>query len=206
MDGSVHTVVETVKKLGDTLRDCFENDTVAFVLVGQAVLPEVNKIAPPLHFEYDINDYGDVTFILNEFKKRYNVYYKMHLMEAYEEIYKRQTVTDKVKAQINGENNIYEAVPYGVEGNACNYIVKKIKIPNNSFTGFTYRFMNIFEIIDQYRVAPRQSGNDELDSRLEDFKNIDIDIDGVKPKKRSHDSDTDSYASIESTTNFYSKK
>jgi hypothetical protein len=60
MDGSVHTVVETVKKLGDTLRDCFENNFHGFLLVGDAVLPEVNKNAPPLRFEYDINDYGDV--------------------------------------------------------------------------------------------------------------------------------------------------
>jgi hypothetical protein len=204
MDCSVHTIVETVKKLGNTLRDCFENNSVAFLLTGQALLPEVNKKAPSLRFEYDINDYDDVAFILEEFKNRKNVLYKMHLTEGGEEIYKRQTVTDEKKVQVNGENNIYEAVWFGVEGDLCNYIVKKIKIPNTN-NRFTYHFMNIFEIIDQYRVAPRQSGgDDELDSRLEDMENIALD--GSKPRKRSHDSDTDSYASIESTTRFYSKK
>jgi hypothetical protein len=207
MDGSVHTVVETVKKLGDTLRDCFENNSVAFLLVGEVILPEVNKEAPPLRFEYNINDYGDVAFILEEFENRKNVLYKMHLTEGGEEIYKRQTVTDEMKVQVNGENNIYEAVWFGVEGDLYNYIVKKIKIPNTN-NRFTYRFMNIFEIIDQYRVAPRQSGgDDELDSRAEDMKNIVLD--GPKPRKRRHDSDTESnnsYGSIESTTRFYSKK
>jgi hypothetical protein len=88
MDGSVHTIVETVKKLGDMLRDCFEdNFRLVFLLTGQAVLPEVNKNASSLRFKYNINDYGDVTFILEKFKKRENMLYKMHLTEGLEDIY-----------------------------------------------------------------------------------------------------------------------
>jgi hypothetical protein len=203
MDDTVHTVVETVKKLGDTLRDCFEdNFHLVFLWVGQEMVPEVNKIAPPLQFEYDINDYGDVTFILEEFKKRKNVLYKMHLTDGLEDIYKRQTVTEEMKMQVNGQNNIYKAVSYGLDSNVCNYTVKMIKIVNTN-NRFMYRFMNIFEIIDQHRVSANPTADvDELDSWANDMKNIVMD--GAKPRKRKHKSETDSYSSLKTTSEFYS--
>jgi hypothetical protein len=109
-----------------------------------------------------------------------------------------------MKIQVNGQNNICKAVSYGLEGSICNYIVKMIKIPNTD-KRFTYSFMNIFKIIDQYRVDPCSTADgDELDSRAEDIKNTVVD--GLKPRKSSHNSNTDSYTSIESTTRFYSKK
>jgi hypothetical protein len=127
----------------------------------------------------------------------------MRLTEGSEEIYKWQTVTDEMKVQVNGQNNIYEVVAYELEGSMCNYIVKKIKIPNTN-NRFTYLFMNIFEIIDQYRVAPRQSGDGFKDGRHEEYS-----YGWSETKKKKHDSDTESnnnYGSIESTTRFYSKK
>jgi hypothetical protein len=48
MDGSVHTLVEIVKELGFTCRDCFEDYGVVFVLIGEEKLPNVIKVAPPL--------------------------------------------------------------------------------------------------------------------------------------------------------------
>jgi hypothetical protein len=202
MDGSVFTIVESVKELGNGMRDCFEDNLhTIFVLKGQAMLPDVSKIVPPLEFEYNINVYGVVPFILNEFKKRENVLYKMHLTEGLEDIYKPQTVTDEKKIQVNGLDNIYKAISYRLEGNVCNYIVKMIKVPNTN-NRFTYRFMNIFEIIDQYRLTSRRSGGgDELDSRMEDMKNIVLD--GDIPRKRKHNSHSDSYASLKTMIEFH---
>jgi hypothetical protein len=47
------------------------------------------------------------TVVIN---KRKNVYYEIHLTEGIEKIYKRQTVADDVKKQVNRPNNIYNAV------------------------------------------------------------------------------------------------
>jgi hypothetical protein len=198
MDGSVHTILETVKELGYGMRDCFEdNDGVVFHLIEEEKLPDVNKVAPPMQYDLKINKYSDVLFILERFKHRKNVKYRMHLTVGSEEIFPRQTVTDEEKIQINGSNVGYQAVSYGLECNECNYIVMVIKIPNTN-NKLTYRFMNIFEIIKQYR-----GNNEELDSRLED-KNIVLD--GDIPRKRKHNSETDSYASLKTTRDFYSKK
>jgi hypothetical protein len=201
MDGRVHTIVETVKELNITFRNCFEDkDDVVFVLIEKEKLPDVNKDAPPLQFKYNINKYGDVLFIVEVFKGRKNVKYRMHLTEGNEQVYPRQTVTHEEKEEINGPNIKYRAVRYGFDGIDCNYIIMEIKIPNTN-NGFTYSFMDIFEIIDQYRVRPRQSDNDELDSRAEDMENIVLD--GAIAKKRKHNSDTDSYASLKTTKDFY---
>jgi hypothetical protein len=103
MDGSVHTVIESVKELGYMFRDCFEEKFgMIFVLTGKEILPDVNKVAPPLQFKYNINKYNDVLFILEGYGKTKNVKYKMHLTESTEEVYPRQTVTDEEKIQING--------------------------------------------------------------------------------------------------------
>jgi hypothetical protein len=72
-----------------------------------------------------------------------------------------QTASDEVKTKINGLNNIYKAVPFGYEGRLSNYIVKMIKIPNTD-NKFTYSFMDLFEIIDQYHIAV--SYNDDNDN------------------------------------------
>jgi hypothetical protein len=185
------------------MRDCFENkEDVVFILTGKEIQPDVNKIAPPLHFEYEINKYNDVLFILEGYGKKKNVKYRMHLSEVSEEVYPRQTVTDEEKIKINGPNIKYRAVRYGLDGIDCNYIIMLINIPNTN-NKYTFCFMNIFEIIDQYRVAPRQSRDgDELDSRAEDMENIVLD--GGKPKKRMHNSETNSYNSIKTTSEFYS--
>jgi hypothetical protein len=48
MDGSVHRIIEVVKELKYSMRDCFENkEDVVFILTGKEILPDVNKIAPP---------------------------------------------------------------------------------------------------------------------------------------------------------------
>jgi hypothetical protein len=203
MNGSVSTIVESVKELRYGMRDCFENKLdVIFVLIEEEILPDVNVIAPPLQFQYNINKYGDVLFILQGYGKKKNVKYKIHLTEGSEEVYPRQTVTDEEKKQVNGPNIKYRAVRYGLDGIGCNYIIMLINIPNTN-NKYTYGFMNIFEIIDQYRVRPGPSGNnEEKDSKAEDMKNIVLD--GGKPKKRKHNFETDSYNSIKTTSEFYS--
>jgi hypothetical protein len=55
MDGSVFTIVESVKELLGTRRDCFKDYGVVFVLIKEEILPNVIKVAPPLQFEYNIN-------------------------------------------------------------------------------------------------------------------------------------------------------
>jgi hypothetical protein len=92
-------------------------------------------------------------------------------MEGNEELYLRETVPDEEKEPINGLNNKYKVVLYGLYGKICNYVVKEINICNIE-NRFTYPFINIFEIIKQYNIDPRPSGDDEeLDSRLEDMVN-----------------------------------
>jgi hypothetical protein len=59
-----------------------------------------------------------------------NVFYRIHLRDGLEQIYKAQTVTDEIKTKINGVNNIYKVVPFGYDCSLSNYIVKMIKIPN----------------------------------------------------------------------------
>jgi hypothetical protein len=201
MDGSVHTILETVKELGYKFRDCFEDNMgMIFVLTGKEMLSDVNKEAPTLHFDYNVNKYNDVLFILEGDEKRKNVKYRIYLPEGTKEVYPRQTATDEEKIQINGPDIKYRAVRYGLDGNGCNYIIMQINIPNSN--SFTYRFMNILEIIDQYRVKPRESEDDEeLDSRVEDKKNIVLD--GGIAKKRQHNSDSDSFASLKTTAEFY---
>jgi hypothetical protein len=83
--------------------------------------------------------------------------YKMYLTEGNEEVYTRQSVTDEEKERINRPNIRYKAVPYGVDGDICNYIVMMINIPNSD-NKHSLRFMNIFEIIKQYHVDPREVG------------------------------------------------
>jgi hypothetical protein len=142
-----------------------------------------------------------VLFILEGYGKTINVKYRMHLTEGTEEVYPRQTVTDEEKKQINGPDIRYKAVRYGLEGMGCNYIIMEINVPNTK-NKCTYSFMNIFEIINQYRVKPRESEDDEdLDSRAQDMENIVLD--GGLARKRQHNSDTDSYASIKTTADFY---
>jgi hypothetical protein len=47
MDGSIYTVIETVKELENTLRDCFEDKNhLTFQLTGQSTLPGILNIAP----------------------------------------------------------------------------------------------------------------------------------------------------------------
>jgi hypothetical protein len=47
MDGSIYRVIETVKELGNTLKDCFEDKNhLIFQLTGQAILPDLDKISP----------------------------------------------------------------------------------------------------------------------------------------------------------------
>jgi hypothetical protein len=130
-------------------------------------------------------------------------------MQANEELYLRETVTDEEKERINGPNIRYKAVSYGLYGKMCNYIVMEINVPNIE-NRFTYCFMNIFEIIKQYHITVSynddndNNNNDdeeELDSRLEDMEN------GI-PRKRKKNSETESYNSynsIESTKEFYSE-
>jgi hypothetical protein len=201
MDGSVRTILEVVKELGYKFRDCFEDKMdMIFYLIEKEKLPDVNKEAPALHFDYDVNKYGDVLFILEGYAKRKNVKYRMHLTEGGEQVYPSQTVTDDEKIKINGPNIQYRGVRYGPNGVGCNYIIMQIKIANTD--RITYRFMDIFEIIDQYRIAPRKSDNDDdLNSRAEDKKNIVLD--GDIPRKRQHNSDSDSYASLKTTAEFY---
>jgi 5'-3' exonuclease len=108
MDGLIYTVVETVKKLENTLRNCFEDkNNLTFQLTGQSMLPGIPRIAPKMEYKLNINKYGDVVFILENFNKHKNVFYRMHLRDGIEEIYKEQTATDEVKIKINGLNNIY---------------------------------------------------------------------------------------------------
>jgi hypothetical protein len=64
IDDSVHTIMKTVKELLWMRRDCFENYGVVFVLIKEEILPDVVKVAPPLQFEYNINKYNDITFIM----------------------------------------------------------------------------------------------------------------------------------------------
>jgi hypothetical protein len=198
MNGSVFTIVETVQELGGTLRDCFEDNIYnVYELKGEDILPSVNKTAPKLEYQLEINAEGDVEFVVEEFNKRKNVYYKMHLLQAMEQIY-IQTASDEMKRQVNGVNNVYKAVPYGYDGKLCNYIVKMIRIPNTE-NKYTYRFMDIIRIIVQYGITV----GDELDSRADDM--VDLEIDDEGRKKRQHNSDSDSYASLKNTTDFYSK-
>jgi hypothetical protein len=88
-------------------------------------------------------------------------------MEGMEQIYREQTVTDEVKTEINGENNIYKAVPYGYEGSLCNYIIKMIKIPN-TVNKFSYNFMDMFEIIEQYHIKIVYNNNDNNNNNDDD--------------------------------------
>jgi hypothetical protein len=203
MDGSVHTIIESVKELGYMFRNCFEEEMdMIFALTGKEMLPDVNKDAPPLQFQYNINKYNDVLFILEGYGKTKNVKYRMHLTEGTEEVFPRQTATDEEKIQINGPDIRYKAVRYGLDGIGCNYIIIEIKIPNTKAYSYSYRFMNIFEIINQYRVKPRESEDDEeLDSRAKDKENTVLD--GGLAKRRQHNSDTDSYASLKTTAEFY---
>jgi hypothetical protein len=88
MNGSVFTIVETVLELGGTLRDCFEDNIFnVYELTGEDILPTVNKIAPKLEYHLEINTEGDVEFVVEEFGGRKNVYYRMHLLQAMEQIY-----------------------------------------------------------------------------------------------------------------------
>jgi hypothetical protein len=200
MNGSVFTIVETVSELGGTLRDCFE-DNIYYVyeLKGEDILPTVNKIAPKLQYNLEINTGGDVEFVVEEFGGRKNVYYRMHLLQAMEQIY-IQTATDEMKRQVNGLNNVYKTVPYGYDGKPCNYIVKMIRIPNTE-NKYPYRFMDIIGIIVQYGITV---GDEDVDSRADDM--VDMEVDDEGRKKRQHNSDSDSYASLKTTTDFYSKK
>jgi hypothetical protein len=47
MDGSIYTDVETVKELGNALRDCFEDKIhLTFQLTGQFMLSCIPRVAP----------------------------------------------------------------------------------------------------------------------------------------------------------------
>jgi hypothetical protein len=117
-----------------------------------------------MEYKLNINQYGDVVFILENFNKQKNAYYRMHLREGIEQIYREQTATDEEKRKINGLNNVQKAEAYGIEGNLCNYIIKMIKIPNAA-DKFSYRLMNIFEIVEQYHIKIIYNNNDDdLDS------------------------------------------
>jgi hypothetical protein len=99
--------------LGGTLRDCLEDNIYnVYELKGEDILPSVNKIAPKLEYQLEINTEGDVESVVEEFGGKKNVYYRMHLLQAMEQIY-IQTATDEMKRQVNGVNNVYKAVPYG---------------------------------------------------------------------------------------------
>jgi hypothetical protein len=70
MDGSIYTVVETVKGLGNTLRYWFEDKNyLTFQLRGQSLLPGISKIASKIEYKLNINQYGEVVFILENFNK-----------------------------------------------------------------------------------------------------------------------------------------
>jgi hypothetical protein len=70
MDGSIYTVVETVKKLENTLRDCFEDKNhLTFQLTGQSTLSSIPRIGHKMQYQLNINEYGDVVFILENFNK-----------------------------------------------------------------------------------------------------------------------------------------
>jgi hypothetical protein len=78
IDGSVHTVVEIVRQFRNTLRDCFEDKhPLHFELRGQTILPDVPKITPKMEYNFNINNYSDVIFILEEYNKKKNVKYVM---------------------------------------------------------------------------------------------------------------------------------
>jgi hypothetical protein len=124
MYGSVFTIVERVEELGGALRDCFEDNIYnVFELTGEDILATVNKIAPKLEYQLEINTEGDVEFVVEEFGGGKNVYYRMHLLQAMEQIY-IQTATDEMM----------------------------IKIPNTE-NKYTYRFMDIIGIIVQYGIT-----------------------------------------------------
>jgi hypothetical protein len=72
------------------------------------------------------------------------------------------------------------------------FIVKMIRIPNME-NKYTYRFMDIIGIIVQYGIT---IGDEDVDSRMDDKGG----------KKRQHNSDSDSYDSLKTTRDFYSKK
>jgi hypothetical protein len=87
MSGKVFTIVEIVQELGGVLRDCFEDKLdYVFELTGEEILPIVNKIAPKLEYNIEINSEGDVEFVVEEFGGKKNVYYRMHLLQAMEQI------------------------------------------------------------------------------------------------------------------------
>jgi hypothetical protein len=47
MDAWIHTVVETGKELGNTLRDCFEDKNhLTFQVTGQLMLPCILRLVP----------------------------------------------------------------------------------------------------------------------------------------------------------------
>jgi hypothetical protein len=89
MDGSIYTVVEIVKELENTLRDCFEDkNNLTFRLTGQSILSGIPRIAPKMEYKLNINKYGDVVFILENFNKHKNVFYRMLLGDGIEKMYK----------------------------------------------------------------------------------------------------------------------
>jgi hypothetical protein len=70
MDGSIYTVVETVKKLGNVLGDYFEDKNhLTFQLTKQFILPGISRIEIKSEYKLNINQYGDVVFILESFNK-----------------------------------------------------------------------------------------------------------------------------------------
>jgi penicillin-binding protein-related factor A (putative recombinase) len=77
-----------------------------------------------MEYKLNINQYGDVVLTLENFNKQKNVYYRMHLRDGIEEIYKEQTAIHEIKVKINGLDNICKAVPFGYDGRLSNYIVK----------------------------------------------------------------------------------
>jgi hypothetical protein len=162
-----------------------------------------------MEYKLNINQYsnGDEVFILENFNKQKNVYYRMHLRDGIEEIYKDKTATNEIKTKINGLNNTYKVVPFGYDGRLSNYIVKIIRIPNTD-NKLTYRFMEIFEIIDQYHMAV--SYNDDNDNNNIYDENSDS-ISGDEensvvshPRARKRACDLESYISIKTMSKFYS--
>jgi regulator of replication initiation timing len=65
MDGSIYTIVETIKELKNTFKNCFENNNnLTFQLTRQSMLSGIPRIAPKMEYKLNINQYGDVIFIL----------------------------------------------------------------------------------------------------------------------------------------------
>jgi hypothetical protein len=79
-----------VKELENALRDCFEDkNDLTFQLTWQSILPTIPNIAPKIEYKLNINQYSDIVFILENFNKQKNVYYRVHLRDGIEEIYKK---------------------------------------------------------------------------------------------------------------------